>query len=128
MASLMAIFRQVAREGARWGLVPVLRRDLGKVQVCEMVSEQTTNGGITCPVKRPRPIMSLDESSPMDAWSMVLMHRLRREHHDFMKLVRNRQDRLKREQQAEIAQRGADLRRKLEALARRRVISTGIGR
>lgn len=128
MASLAAIFRQVEREGARWGLVPVMRD--GCVKVCEMVAEipQQAPGKITIPVKVPRVVCSLDENSPLDAFAAVLLHRLKREHHDFMKLVRARQERLRRQGQAELDLRRRDLRRKIETLARRRVITTGIAR
>lgn len=128
MASLAAIKKQVDREGARWGLSAVIRD--GCVKVCEMVAEMQpcTNGGIHHPIKVPRYVCSLDESSPLDAWSSVLMHRMKREHFDFMKLVRARRDRLRKEAQTELDLRRSDLRHKLEDLARRRVISTGSGR
>lgn len=128
MASLAAIKRQVDREGARWGLVGVIRD--GCVKVCELVSEVSARpaGGTTIPHKVPRVVCSLDENSPLDAFAGVLLHRLKREHHDFMRLVRNRNDRLRREEQANADLRRKDMRVKLEALARRRVITTGIMR
>ncbi len=128
MASLAAIYKQVAREGARWGLVPVLRD--GCVKVCELVAEVSPRpqGCTTIPHKEPRVICSLNEESGLDGWSSVLLHRLKREHHDFMKLVRNRQARLKATQQAELDLRRKDLRQKLQNLAVQRVLSTGIMR
>lgn len=85
-------------------------------------------GGVVSTIKVPRVVCSLTEDSPMDAWSAVLMHRLKREHHDFMRMVNARRARLRKEAEKEVAERGRDLRKRLEALARRRVISTGIPR
>lgn len=126
MASLATIFRQVAREGARWGLVPVMRN--GKVAVCEMVYElpQRRNDCPVIPRKTPRVVCSLDETSGLDAFAAILAHRLRREHHDFMKLVRKRRERLAAEAQREADLRRKDLRAKLETLLiRRRIMSVG---
>ncbi len=128
MASLATIKRQVDREGARWGLVGVIRD--GSVKVCEMVAElpRRPRGATIVVDKVPRVVCSLDESSPLDAFASVLRHRLRREHHDFMKLVRNRQMRMRRDAQRDIDLRRIDLRKKLEQIAVRRVVSTGIMR
>ncbi len=128
MASLAAIFRQVAREGARWGLVPVLHADC--VKVCEMVWElpPRPKGTAVIPRQVPRVVCSLDETSGLDGFSSVLLHRLKREHHDFMKMVRTRQNRLRAEAQAELSLRQADLRRKLAAMQSGRMIFTGIMR
>lgn len=126
MASLATIFRQVEREGRRWGLVPVMRAD--SVAVCEMVDEIPTRakGSTVIPTKTPRVVCSLSPSSGMDAFASVLMHRLRREHHDFMKLVRKRQDRLRAAEQAKADDRRKDLRASLEKLLiRRRIMSVG---
>jgi hypothetical protein len=125
VASLATIFRQVEREGARWGLVPVMRD--GKVAVCELVSELHSRPGTpVIPHKAPRVVCSLDEKSGLDAFAAVLAHRLRREHHDFMRLVRKRQDRLAAEARREMETRRRDLRAKLETLLiRRRIMSVG---
>ncbi len=128
MASLAAIQRQVNREGKRWGLVGIIRD--GAVKVCETVNEvlPRKQGCITVPEKTPRVVCSLDENSSFDAFAQVLAHRLKREHHDFMKLVNNRKARLRREAQAELDLRRSDLRRKLQHIANARVISSGIMR
>lgn len=130
MASLATIFRQVEREGPRWGLFPVMRD--GKVSVCELVYElpERPRGCFVIPRKTPRVVCSLDESSGLDGFSAVLMHRLHRQHHDFMKLVNRRRDRLRAIEMRELQLRRRDLRAKIEAAAiRRRIMSLpAIGR
>lgn len=129
MASLAAIFKQVEREGRRWGLVPVLRD--GKVAVAEMLSEIPPVGPGRCvvPEKGPRVICSLDENSPMDAFALILSQRVKRHQHDFMRMVKARQDRIYAEQRAEADLRRKDLRAQLMArVVRGRQIFTGIGR
>lgn len=129
MASLAAIKRQVDRDGARWGLVAVIRD--GAVKVCEVVSEITRparDGTMQIPTKSQRVVCSLDESSSLDAFAMVLAHRLRREHMDFMKMVNRRRDRLRAEALKDIEARRRDLRRKLTNIYNHRIISTGIMR
>ncbi len=89
MASLRTIFRQIEREGARFGLFPVMRD--GKVSVCERVREIDIKRGsdrLTHVVEAPRVVCSLDETSPMDAWASILKRRLSRHQHDYMKMVR----------------------------------------
>lgn len=127
MASLQAIYRQVEREGKRWGLVPIMRD--GKVAVAEMVWElpRRDSNHVVAPVKAPRVICSFDESSPMDAFAILLRNRASRHRHDFMKLVRARQERLAAEQMAEIQQRRKDLRAEFEKRAIRGRIMFGGG-
>jgi hypothetical protein len=103
----------------------------GKVSVCEMVSEipKRASNHVVAPTKAPRVICSLDENSAMDAFAMVLAHRIKRHEHDFMKLVKARQDRIRAEIQAENELRRKDLRAELmKRLIRGRVIFSGIGR
>jgi hypothetical protein len=114
MASLAAIFRQVEREGARWGLVPIMRD--GKVAVAEMVSEIATRpaGSVVAPSRAPRVICSLDENSPMDAFSMILRNRIQRHNHDFAKLVLASRAKQARRDMAELEDRKRDLRAQWE--------------
>lgn len=133
MPSLATIFRQVEREGARWGLVPVMRN--GKVGVAQRVPSiprhkptSTVTLGETLEV-----ICSLDENSPMDAFAAILRHRLGRQHADFMKMVRRRQERLKAAERRENEQRYEDLRRQLDQRINRegadhRIMVFGAGR
>lgn len=114
MPSLATIFRQVEREGARWGLVPIMRGN--KVAVAQKVAAiprhkptATVTPGETYEV-----ICSLDESSPMDAFAAILRHRLGRQHADFMKMVKKRLDRLKAIERREVEQRYEDMRRELD--------------
>lgn len=126
MASLATIFRQVEREGRRWGLVPVIRD--GQVKVCEMVAEIVARppGCMVIPERIPRVVCSLDENSAMDAWSMVLQHRLKREHHDFMRMVRRRADRLAATARAEMDLRRKDLRSQIQSrVIQQRIMSIG---
>ncbi len=126
MASLAAIFRQVKREGARWGLYPIMRAAEGKVAVAEMVNElpQRPHGCMVIPEKAPRVVASLDEDSGMDAFSAILRHRLTRFQHDFVAMIMKRQRREKEEAEAELRSR----REQFRAFLRRsnnRVISVG---
>lgn len=114
MASLATIYKQVEREGARWGLFPVIKD--GRVKICEMVFELPphSRGSTTVPHRSPRVVCSLDEQSPLDAFAMVLRHRLQRQHHDFMRMVRARAARLRAMQMREMEDRRRDLRARIE--------------
>lgn len=115
MASLATIFRQVARQGARWGLFPILRD--GRVAVAEMVSERPRHrsGQMVKPHRAPRVICSLDEDSALDAFSMILKFRAQRHHHDFMKIVVASQAKKKAAEARELDQRRKDLRKAIES-------------
>lgn len=77
MASLMTISNQVAREGARWGLYPIIRD--GKVKVCARVAQLPTRANAPKIVEYTHEVVaSLDENSGLDAWSAVLLKRLTR--------------------------------------------------
>lgn len=130
MASLATIFRQVEREGRKWGLVPLLRD--GCVKVCEMVAEMRQHS-IDCPVvivKTPRVICSLNESSPVDAFAAILRSRRTRHNAD---ILTSWNQRLRREREAamrDAEQRQADFRAKWERLIIRqqiRSLPTGMG-
>jgi hypothetical protein len=75
--SLSTIFRQIEREGARWGLVPVMRGD--RVAVAQLVPElQGAAGSLVVPVMGHQVITSLGEDAPMDAFSAILRSRVTR--------------------------------------------------
>lgn len=77
MPSLSTIFRQIEREGARWGLVPVMRGD--RVGVAELIPTiEGAAGSLVVPRMEPRVITSLGEDAPMDAFSAILRSRVRR--------------------------------------------------
>lgn len=124
MASLMTIFRQIEREGARWGLFPVLERD--RVRVCEKVKELVTHGprGLTSTRDAFRTVCSLNEQSGFDSFNSILAQRLKREHHDFMKMVITRERRIKAQKQAEIDLRLKDLGNKMRTALSGRLIFT----
>lgn len=110
MASLMTIFRQVEREGRRWGLVPMMRD--GKVSVCELVDEMVPcqEGGIVKTQKGMAVVASLDENSPADAFCSILLHRVQRHHRDFMKMVAIREEREREAANREMEERRRDMR------------------
>lgn len=80
MASLTTIARVVAREGAKWGLYPVIKD--GKVKVCEKVAELPLRDGPKIVEYSFRTVASLDESSGFEAFSAILMHRMSRFRHN----------------------------------------------
>lgn len=126
--SLASIFRQVEREGRRWGLFPILRD--GKVAVAEMVYElpKHQDGATVRPQKTPRVICSFDEDSAMDAFSMVLRFRAQRHHHDFMKIVMASQRKKHEAEQRIVDQRRKDLRKAIESrVIRQRLMFTPAG-
>ena len=110
MASLSTIFRQVEREGARWGLFPVLRD--GCVKVCERVAELDEQPGHPAILTHTmRPVLSLNEHSPMDAFSGLLRHRLQRHQYDLAAMAKKRQERDRAALEADIALRKGDIAR-----------------
>lgn len=124
MASLMTIYRQVEREGGRWGLYPVMRD--GKISVCEMVHEipPRSSDVSVMPHKSPRVVASLDENSGMDAFSAILRHRISRHVHDFSALVFASRARARAEEQKRIDDQRAQFRAWLHR-SRGRIISVG---
>lgn len=125
MASLRTIFRQIEREGARFGLFPLMRE--GKVSVCERVLEHAPHGRadrLVQPARRDRVVCSFDETSPMDAWASVLARRFSRHQHDFMRMVKKRARRLHAEQQRTVEDMKRDIRARLfSRVVRQRVMS-----
>lgn len=124
--SLMSIYNQVNREGARWGLVALWRDN--KVAVAEKVTElpKRDSDHVVTPVVGYRVICSLDESSPMDAFAMILRHRIKRHEHDFAALVRAQEDKKRAQRQAEIDLRARDFRAAWEArLIKQRLTTIG---
>ena len=98
----------------------------GKVAVCEMVPVvRQLGGGLSVVERQPQVVCSLDETSGIEAFATVLAHRLRREHHDFMRMVHARQNRERMERMKEVRQRAQDLRRKIEDMHRGRIWSIG---
>lgn len=86
MPSLSTIYKQIEREGARWGLFPVWRGD--RVGVAQKVPVlDAMPGGVVVPRDDLQVITSLGEDSPMDAWSAILRLRVRRHERAFEKLV-----------------------------------------
>lgn len=133
MPSLATIFRQVEREGARWGLVPVMRGN--RVGIAQKVSTiaRHKEGATVTPGEQLEVFCSLGEDSPMDAFAAILRHRLGRQHADFMKMVRKRLERLKAAERRENEQRYEDLRRQLDQRINRegadhRIMVFGAGR
>lgn len=114
MASLATILRNIEREGPRWGLTGKIVD--GKVKVCERVWEipARARGASTIPVQVERVVCSLDEDSPLDAFTAVLRHRLQRHHHNFARMVQKRRARLQAIVMRELNQRRADFRRRME--------------
>jgi len=115
--SLARIARQVQREGARWRLSPLIRD--GKVWIVEYVPEippgLSRPGRLVVPILSPRVVLKLDNDAAMDAWSMVLRRRMSRQFSDFMRLVKNRSDRLRKEEQRILDQLKRDVRVRTEA-------------
>ena len=123
MASLATIFKQVAREGARWGLFPLMRD--GKVKVCERVAELPLRENAPKIVEyAPRVVASLDENSGLDALSAILLHRISRFRHDFAaQMIRAQSQRQAAEQQVV-----DDRRKQFRAFLKRsnnRIVSVG---
>lgn len=128
MASLATIFRQVAREGRKWGLTPIIRD--GKVKVCEMVATITQRSADSpvVVVKVPRVVCSLDGDSPLDAFAAVLRSRARRHQHDVMAMWNQRLARERADGERALADRRRDFREKFERLIiRRQVMSLPSG-
>ena len=125
MASLRTIFRQIEREGARFGLFPLMRD--GKVSVCEMVHELPPGGRVdrlVQPHKAPRVVCSLDETSPMDSWASIVARCLSRHQHDYMKMVRKHWRRQSEEGQRKLDDMKRDIKARLfSKLVRGRVMS-----
>lgn len=85
MPSLSTIFRQIEREGARWGLVPVMRGD--RVGIAQQVPEiEGAAGSLVVPRMGLQVITSLGEDAPMDAFSAILRSRVKRHERDFAKV------------------------------------------
>lgn len=77
MPSLSTIYRQVEREGARWGLVPIMRGD--RVGVAQLVPEvEGAKGSLVVPTMGRQIVTSLGEDAPMDAFSAILRSRVTR--------------------------------------------------
>lgn len=63
--SVASLERQIAREGARWGLVPEYDPKDGHVRVCESVPHAEARHGVGEVVRRPsRRICSVNDEAP----------------------------------------------------------------
>lgn len=112
MIALQTLYEQIEEQGREWGLVPVWRGP-DRVGVAEVVHElhpQRRKGRVQVMDEGLCVLASWDTSAPLDAFSIFLAKRLHRHQHDFMKLVRARQDRLARERQANLEQMKRDMR------------------
>lgn len=88
MNSLADIYRQVQREGLKWGLFPVMAED--RVKVCEKVKVFTRRKGHpTCVEWKTAVVMSLRPSSPPDAFSRILAQRMTRDRKHYLDSVKN---------------------------------------
>ncbi len=125
MASLGTIFKQVEREGRRWGLFPVMKD--GKVKVCENVYElPTRKDAPKIPQLSARTVCSLDENSPLDAFNAVLVHRMKRHAQDYHRQMMDSQLRKKAEEQAAVNDQRKQFRNFL-ARSKNRVMTHGKG-
>lgn len=65
-ASPKTIARQVARQGKRWGIVPVIN-DQGDVKACQKVRHLEVRGGLGATRIDTMPICTVDEDAPFSS-------------------------------------------------------------
>lgn len=109
MPSLSTIFRQIEREGARWGLVPVMRGD--RVGIAQRVPEiEGAAGSLVVPRMGLHVITSLGEDAPMDAFSAILRSRVKRHERDFAKVCAEQRNARRALLQRDIDEEKADIK------------------
>lgn len=108
MPSLSTIYKQIEREGARWGLVPVMRGD--RVGVAQLVHEiEGAAGSLVVPRMGMQVITSLGEDAPMDAFSAILRSRVTRHARDFAKVCAEQREARRALLQRDIDEEKADI-------------------
>lgn len=96
--SAATLRRQIAREGARWGLAPETDPKDGRTRVCEIVNVVEERFGFGCCARRPdRRICTVDDEAP---FSEALRNRIGNGETDLARRYRMLDEQRRREQEA----------------------------